>query len=76
MAASMTLPERLSEAEYVGALAGEALEVVRCETNGLCVPASVEIVFEGMCSVKETGAEGPFGEMYGWVYSFFLAPIE
>jgi UbiD family decarboxylase len=65
MAASMPLPEGLSEAEYIGSLVGSPLEVVKCDTNDLLVPASSEIVFEGTCSVTETGPEGPFGEMHG-----------
>lgn len=65
MAASMPLPEGLSEAEYIGSLVGAPLEVVKCDTNGLYVPANSEIVFEGTCSITETAPEGPFGEMHG-----------
>lgn len=65
MASSMPLPDGLSEAEYIGSLVGSPLEVVKCESNGLYVPASSEIVFEGTCSITETGLEGPFGEMHG-----------
>lgn len=65
MAASMPLPDGLSEAEYIGALVGSPLEVTKCETVDLYVPANSEIVFEGYCSSTETSAEGPFGEMHG-----------
>lgn len=65
MAASMPLPDGVSEAEYIGSLVGTALEVTKCETNDLLVPANSEIVFEGFCSVTETAPEGPFGEMHG-----------
>lgn len=65
MASSMPLPDGLSEAEYVGALAGSALQVVKCDTNGLYLPANSDIVLKGTCSVTETGLEGPFGEMHG-----------
>lgn len=68
MAASMPLPDGLSEAEYIGSLVGSPLEVTKCETNDLYVPANAEIVFEGSCSVTETGGEGPFGEMHGYVF--------
>ncbi|GJD04095.1 3-octaprenyl-4-hydroxybenzoate carboxy-lyase-like protein [Colletotrichum higginsianum] len=68
MAASMPLPGGLSEAEYIGSLVGAPLEVVKCDTNGLHVPANSEIVFEGVCSATETAPEGPFGEMHGWVF--------
>ncbi|KAH7118086.1 UbiD decarboxylyase family [Dactylonectria estremocensis] len=67
MASSMPLPDGLSEAEYIGSLVGSPLEVAKCETNGLYVPANSEIVFEGTCSITETAPEGPFGEMHGRV---------
>ncbi|KAK5060999.1 hypothetical protein LTR84_007540 [Exophiala bonariae] len=68
MAASMPLPQGVSEAEYVGSLCGSPLELVKCETNDMYVPANSEIVLEGTISVKDRGREGPFGEMHG--YSF------
>lgn len=68
MAASMPLPGGLSEAEYIGSLAGHALDVVKCETNGLYVPANSEIILEGSCSIFERAPEGPFGEMHGYVF--------
>ncbi len=66
MAASMPLPDGLSEAEYIGSLVGSSIEVVKCDTNDLYVPANAEIVFEGTCSITETAPEGPFGEMHGY----------
>ncbi|KAF2008648.1 UbiD-domain-containing protein [Aaosphaeria arxii CBS 175.79] len=68
MAASMPLPAGVTEAEYVGSLCGSPLELVKCETNDMYVPANTEIVLEGTVSVTEKGHEGPFGEMHG--YSF------
>ncbi|KAF2159899.1 hypothetical protein M409DRAFT_60490 [Zasmidium cellare ATCC 36951] len=68
MAASMPIPDGVTEAGYIGAMTGTALDVVKCETNNLYVPASAEIVFEGTISITETGPEGPFGEMHGYVF--------
>ncbi|ORY88031.1 UbiD decarboxylyase family [Leucosporidium creatinivorum] len=68
MAASMPIPDGVSEASYIGALTGSALEVIKCETNDLYVPASSEIVFEGTLSITERRPEGPFGEMHGYVF--------
>ncbi|KAK9425955.1 putative UbiD decarboxylyase family [Seiridium unicorne] len=68
MAASMPLPSGVSEGEYTGALVGSPLQVVKCDTNNLFVPANSEIVFEGTCSVTERVPEGPFGEMHGYVF--------
>lgn len=65
MAASMPLPDGLTEAEYIGSMVDSPLELVKCETNDLFMPSTSEIVFEGTCSVTETACEGPFGEMHG-----------
>lgn len=62
----MPLPDGVTEADYVGSMTGHPLELVKCETNGLLVPANSEIVLEGTLSVTETGNEGPFGEMHGY----------
>ncbi|KAH0044200.1 UbiD-domain-containing protein, partial [Aureobasidium melanogenum] len=68
MAASMPLPAGVTEAEYIGSMTGTALDLVKCETNDMWVPANSEIVFEGSLSITETGPEGPFGEMHGYVF--------
>lgn len=49
-------------------MTGSSLELVKCDTNNLLVPANSEIVFEGTLSVTETATEGPFGEMHGYVF--------
>lgn len=71
MASSMPIPNGVSEAEYVGAMVGQPIELVKCDTNDIYVPATSEIVFEGTLSITETGGEGPFGEMHGFVYLTF-----
>jgi 2,5-furandicarboxylate decarboxylase 1 len=50
------------ELEISGALRGRPLDVVRCVTNQLLVPAQAEIVIEGRLLVKVREMEGPFGE--------------
>ena len=69
MVSAKAIPEGYSEAEYAGAILGQPMELVKCDTNNLYVPATSEIVLEGAISLTETGIEGPFGEMHG--YSFF-----
>ncbi|KAG9661028.1 UbiD-domain-containing protein, partial [Aureobasidium melanogenum] len=54
MAASMPLPAGVTEAEYIGSMTGTALDLVKCETNDMLVPANSEIVFEGTLSITET----------------------
>lgn len=62
---SPTLDE-VSEYDIAGAIRGEPLEVVRCETNDLLVPAHAEIVIEGTIHPKERKLEGPCGEYPGY----------
>ncbi|KAK4494643.1 hypothetical protein PRZ48_013999 [Zasmidium cellare] len=68
MAASMPIPDGVSEAGWTGAISGQALDVVKCETNDLYVPANAEIVFEGTICATRREPEGPFGEMHGYVF--------
>lgn len=58
MAASIPLPAGVPESEYVGAICGSPLEVVKCETNDMYVPATSEIVPEGTISITDTNKEG------------------
>lgn len=46
----------------MGSLIGEPVEVVKCVTNNILVPAHSEIIIEGHIEPGETAAEGPFGE--------------
>ncbi len=57
-----------SEYEVAGGLIGQPLELVKCETSDLYVPASAEIVIEGRMSPdpKTFQMEGPFGEYTGF----------
>ena len=68
MASSMPIPDGVIEAEYVGAMTGSALDLVKCDTNDLFVPATVEIVSEGTVSITDQAPEGPFCEMHGYVF--------
>jgi UbiD family decarboxylase len=54
------------EMSMAGALRGEPLEMVKCETVDLEVPATAEIVVEGVILPHERKPEGPFGEHTGY----------
>jgi len=56
------------EYEICGAVRGAPVELVKCETNDLLVPASAEIVIEGRISPDPQTfvREGPFGEYTGY----------
>ncbi len=48
------------------ALRGEPLELVKCETVDLLVPAFAEIILEGRIIPGKREIEGPFGELMGY----------
>jgi UbiD family decarboxylase len=55
------------ELEIAGGFLGKPLEVVKCETNSILVPANVEMIIEGEIPLNRMEPEGPFGEMYGYM---------
>ncbi|MBW2067041.1 MAG: phenylphosphate carboxylase subunit beta [Deltaproteobacteria bacterium] len=55
-----------SEYDLAGSIRGEAIEVVKAETNDLPVPATAEIVVEGEVDAERFMDEGPFGEYTGY----------
>ena len=55
-----------SEYDLAGSIRGEPIEVVKCETNDLIVPATSEIVVEGEVDADKFMDEGPFGEYTGY----------
>jgi 2,5-furandicarboxylate decarboxylase 1 len=54
------------ERAIMGALLGEPLELVRCETSEVTVPAHAEMVIEAEILPHERVPEGPFGEFTGY----------
>ena len=59
-------PPDVDELALAGALRQEPLQLVRCKTVNLEVPANAEIVIEGLVSPTERHLEGPFGEWAGY----------
>ena len=55
------------ELDFVGGLRGKPLEVVKCETSDIRVPAYAEFIIEGEIPLDEFEDEGPYGEMYGYL---------
>jgi 4-hydroxy-3-polyprenylbenzoate decarboxylase len=60
------LPEGIDEMLFAGFLRNSAVELVKCETVDLEVPANAEIVLEGYCDPGERRIEGPFGDHTGY----------
>ncbi len=70
-AATAPLPDGLDEILFAGFLRKKSVELVRCLTNELEVPADVDFVLEGYVQPGETRPEGPFGDHTG-----FYTPLE
>jgi len=60
------VPDSLSEYQFAGLLRGAKTEVVKCLGSELQVPASAEIVLEGVIHAGETALEGPYGDHTGY----------
>jgi len=65
------LPFGMDELLFSGFLRGEAVEMVKCKTLDMEVPAESEIVLEGYVDPEDLRPEGPFGDHTG-VYT----PVE
>lgn len=65
-AATAPLPRMLDEMLLAGFLRGRPVEMVRCLTVDLEVPAHAEIVLEGYVQPGERRIEGPFGDHTGY----------
>ena len=64
--AVLPLPPDLDEMLFAGFLRGKPVEMVKCETSDLEVPAEAEIVLEGYLELGELRREGPFGDHTGF----------
>ena len=65
-AAIVPAPPEIEEFLIAGFLRSKPLEIVKCETVDLEVPAQAEIVLEGYVELGELRAEGPFGDHTGF----------
>ncbi len=65
--ATAPLPDGLDEFLLAGYLRKKSIELVKCETNALEVPAEADFVLEGYVDPKEPlREEGPFGDHTGY----------
>ena len=65
-AATAPLPDGLDEILFAGFLRRKSVELVRCKTIDLEVPADVDFVLEGYVQPGEMRPEGPFGDHTGF----------
>lgn len=65
-AATAPLPPGIDEFMFAGFLRGAPVELARCATVDLEIPAEAEIVLEGYVEKGELRREGPFGDHTGY----------
>ncbi len=65
-AATAPLPPDMDEMLFAGFLRKAPVEMVKCETVDLEVPAQAEFVLEGYVNPGERRMEGPFGDHTGY----------
>lgn len=66
LGALYTGPSDVEEYDVIGGLQQSPLQLVRCITNSLQVPARAEFVIEGVVPPRLRVTEGPFGEFTGY----------
>lgn len=69
--ATAPLPKDLDEMLFAGFLRKRGVEMVKCRTLDVAVPADVDFVIEGTLDPAERRIEGPFGDHTG-----FYTPAE
>ena len=65
-AATAPLPRDIDEMVFAGMLRKKSVEMIKCETVDVEVPAHSEIVLEGYVKMDELRREGPFGDHTGY----------
>ena len=64
--AILPLPPEIDEMMMAGFLRSKPVEMVKCKTVDIEVPAEAEIVLEGYIQLGELRSEGPFGDHTGF----------
>jgi 4-hydroxy-3-polyprenylbenzoate decarboxylase len=66
LAAATPIPVDLSEWIFAGLYGGEGVQLVKCKTLDLEVPAQAEFILEGTITHGEVLPDGPFGDHMGY----------
>ena len=61
-----SIPRDMCKLNYVGAIKGEPVPVIKGRVTGLPIPANAEIAIEGFAEPNVTKNEGCFGEWQGY----------
>ncbi len=75
LATVANLPYGTDEMTVAGGMMGAPVEMVRCKTIDLHVPAEAEIIIEGEIRPGEMDMEGPFGEFAGYMGAVEPRPV-
>ncbi|HEX2385725.1 MAG TPA: UbiD family decarboxylase [Candidatus Binatia bacterium] len=74
-AAVQKIPYGVDELAVAGGLAGEPIPLVKCKTVDIEVPATAEIVLEGIIRTDFLEPEGAFGESHGYIHPRIMNPV-
>lgn len=74
-AATAPLPKMIDEMIFAGYLKKKPIEMTKCITNEIYVPAHAEFVLEGTVDLDELRMEGPFGDHTGYYSLSDLYPV-
>jgi 4-hydroxy-3-polyprenylbenzoate decarboxylase len=66
VAGSTPIPAGVGEYDWCGGIRGEPIEVMKGPHTGLPIPATAEIVVEGLSYPDDLRPEGPYGEWHGY----------
>tara|TARA_B100000676_G_C18061799_1_gene838270 strand:- start:626 stop:2107 length:1482 start_codon:yes stop_codon:yes gene_type:complete len=75
LAAVTPVPDTMSEYQFAGLLRSAKVDLVRCKTIPIDVPAEAEIILEGTVSLDNFLPEGPFGDHTGYYNSIESFPV-
>ena len=75
LAAVTPVPDTLSEYQFAGLLRGARTELAKCIGADLQVPASAEIVLEGVIRPGDSAEEGPHGDHTGYYNEVERFPV-
>jgi len=75
VAAATPIPDDLSEFDFAGLLRKKSVELAKCVTSDLMVPATSEIVLEGEIIPGDVAKEGPFADHTGFYNDEELHPV-
>ena len=69
------VPDQTNDWEVAGGLRGAPVELTRCKTCDIEVPATSEVVIEFEVDMNNTVMEGPLGEYTGYYTPASLKPV-